>query len=97
MIETAKHNCQLGVICQNCYKTAHMRLKAMVEKEALGKVHQCDSQFPLWWRGRIHYDIWWRGTWEVEEVVFKSWSASFDLLYGSLAGQNLSCEAPSVI
>ena len=66
MIETAKkHNCQLGVICQNRYKTAHMRLKAMVEKEALGKVHQVTVN-SLWWRGENYYDIWWRGTWEVE-------------------------------
>lgn len=66
MIETAKkHNCQLGVICQNRYKTAHMRLKAMVEREALGKVHQVTVN-SLWWRGENYYDIWWRGTWEVE-------------------------------
>lgn len=66
MIDTAKdYDCKLAVICQNRYKIAHMRLKELVNRQALGKVNQVTVN-SLWWRGNSYYDIFWRGTWESE-------------------------------
>ncbi len=66
MIESAKkNNCRLAVICQNRFKTAHMRLKRIVESGALGKIYQATVN-SLWYRGENYYDLWWRGTWDVE-------------------------------
>ena len=55
----------LGVVSQNRFMTPMMKLKALLDDGAIGKVlhAQVDS---FWWRGGNYYDLWWRGTWEKE-------------------------------
>ena len=55
----------LGVVAQNRFKTPLMRLKALLDAGAIGRVlhGQADS---FWWRGSNYYDLWWRGTWDKE-------------------------------
>ena len=66
MIRAAAQNGKLlSVVAQNRYKTAMMKLKAVLDSGLAGKIlhAQVDS---FWWRGANYYDLWWRGTWEKE-------------------------------
>ncbi|QTN00476.1 gfo/Idh/MocA family oxidoreductase [Sediminibacillus dalangtanensis] len=55
----------LSVVAQNRFRTAMMKMKAILDKNVIGQVlhTQVDS---FWWRGHSYYDLWWRGTWEKE-------------------------------
>ncbi|SDM23583.1 Gfo/Idh/MocA family protein [Sediminibacillus halophilus] len=55
----------LSVVAQNRFRTAMMKMKAILDKNLIGQVlhTQVDS---FWWRGHSYYDLWWRGTWEKE-------------------------------
>lgn len=66
MIELAKKKQRLlSVICQNRYRTIYQNLKALYEKDLIGKVCEASVE-SLWWRGQHYYDPAWRGTWQVE-------------------------------
>ncbi len=55
----------LGVICQNRWKDANFRLKALLDSGKLGPILGGELR-SLWWRGGNYYDPAWRGTWQVE-------------------------------
>lgn len=66
MIEAARESGKLlGVMSNNRFRTATMKVKKMLDAQAGGKLRfvKVDS---LWYRGGNYYDIWWRGTWEKE-------------------------------
>lgn len=55
----------LSIISQNRFRTAPMRMKALLEKGLLGDVYFARVN-SMWWRGSNYYNLWWRGTWEKE-------------------------------
>lgn len=66
MIEAQKKSGKiLSIISQNRFRTAPMRMKALLEQGHLGKVLLARVN-SMWWRGSKYYDLWWRGTWEKE-------------------------------
>ena len=57
----AKHGVCLGVVFQHRFRPAALRLKALVQAGALGKVAVANVYVP-WWRPQSYYDVTGRGT-----------------------------------
>ena len=66
MIAAAKASGKtLSIVSNNRFNTSAMRVKAMLDSQAGGKLRFTMAN-SLWYRGGNYYDIWWRGTWEKE-------------------------------
>lgn len=66
MIEAQKKSGKLlSVVSQNRYKIPTMKVKQMLDSNALGKVLYANIN-SFWWRGENYHDQAWRGVWAFE-------------------------------
>jgi UDP-N-acetyl-2-amino-2-deoxyglucuronate dehydrogenase len=55
----------LAVVSQGRFADEQRRMRALVERGALGRIFFCKAD-AQWYRPPSYYELWWRGTWERE-------------------------------